>query len=285
MKHATPLFICPPLPFLFCSRKIASWILAILICALVPSMAGQPASTSSSASRLSNDSKFEGPPADLRALGAAFSSNTSFRVIELSGEVSRPFNLDARPAPFVITVQSDGTTEMRIKTNAGDYWERYSTVGSLGTCSSSMNRPDQSIRSALRCSSPVSWVLPAATLQSSDWTMRLKSARQIGTDDKKPSLMVTLWIGNSSNKSISDDPLKRYTARQLTIDRVSQLPSSLRYELAPVGPVAATYSPPSVEIRYSDYRNVSGYNIPFRIDKLLQDQVQSSFTVENVSVR
>ncbi len=271
--------------FLFSpSRRTTRWIFSLaMLCCLVPFACSQAVS---SAFVSANEARFSGPPADLHALGSAFSRNSAFTAIELSGKVSRPFNLDPNPTPFVITVERDGTTETRIRENGRDSWERYPAAGSLGTCSSSIDRPDRPTRpTSLRCSSPVSWVLPGVTLQSSDRTAQVRSASQAATAEKPSTSTLTLWIGKASEKALANDPVKRYTARQLTMDPTSQLPVSLRYELAPAGPVAATYSPATVEILYSDYRNISGYNIPFRIDKLLQDQVLSSFTVENVSIR
>jgi len=235
---------------------------------------------------ISPDGKFDGPKADLRGLGTAFSKNPSFRAIELVGSVSHPYDPKADPTPFVITVEADGATELRIRTSPEEFWEKHPTVGSLGTCSSSRKMTEHEVRlTSLRCSAPVSWALPYATLQVSERTARVQSAMPTESAENQASTAVTLWMGSSSNKPVMSDPVKRYTARQLMIDRVSSLPSTLRYEEAPVGAVPASYLPPTVEIGYSDYREVSGYHIPYRIERVLQDQVESSFQVDKVSIR
>jgi hypothetical protein len=228
------------------------------------------------------DDRYSGPPADLDTIAKGFSSNPGFTAIEFSGTVSHPYNPKAAPAEFMTTVMKDGATETHIKLQDQDYWERTPKVGLLGYCTTSFDvYVRHAVPNSLRCSSPVSWILPLSTLSSKDNVGKVKTA-VLSDPTSKLTSTISLWIGAQTESKIPNDPVRRYTLRLLTIDNQSMLAVKLNYELAPT---ISTSPPTPIEIRYSDYREISGYNVPFRIERLQGGLSEAVFQVQNVTVR
>jgi hypothetical protein len=134
------------------------------------------------------------------------------------------------------------------------------------------------------CLQSAVWFLPALSLQPGVASSAM-SAADLGTGPVGSSsrsyrhLQSQLMLSNLPIKMLKS--LAQRSTADLGMDPASLLPAVLTYSVHPDNGADVQIA---IEVRYSDYRTVSGVQIPFHIQRLVNGTLQLDILVNSVQI-
>ena len=135
------------------------------------------------------------------------------------------------------------------------------------------------IASMHNCLLSLDWVLPSFSLAG----VLSKVGSQLGcTGGNSRLVCVQVWRSISNGTPRARSWIRRLSTVSLTLDSATGLPASLGFDFHPEDD-ALTNIP--VLIRYSDYRKVNGAQLPFRIQKFVNNGLVLDLTVDSAAVQ
>jgi hypothetical protein len=213
---------------------------------------------------------------------AAFSGGHAIHQVTLSGNVTWHAGSLEDSGPVALTASTDGQFQATFQLSRGQRQETQAGSGANAACT--WTGSDGTVHSVglTNCLKPAVWFLPAISLQTallsnslvaSDW-----GQGAVGGDGVYRHLQIQLQLGGQ------EQTLTDVTAQSITdfgLDSTTLLPAVLAYK---VHPDSGTQIPIAIEVRYSDYHNIDGVNIPFSIQRYVNNSVQLEIVVSSVHI-
>lgn len=206
-------------------------------------------------------------PAAGTALPAITFSNAGFvSSIQMSGSVTRIYGSDQQTGTVTLQASANGQSRMDLQLQKGSLIETQSASTAYeGQCTSTDFDGVVHAAATHNCWRGTVWFLPQLTLQSgAGWADTVASSVMAADGG------VNLHLERHPNATMSAEAagvIARFSSVDLKIDPSGQ-PVSLAFDTHPENDSSIDIP---TEMRFSDYRTVSGVSVPFRIQKFIND--------------
>lgn len=214
-----------------------------------------------------------------RAVSAQFGS-TSIQDVQLSGKVVMHSGIDVSGSVLLVA-DSSGRSKVTFTLPSGSRSEYLSGHTENPACTwTDANGKTQDI-AAHNCRTNGALFLPALALTTAfnsgkvAFSYKGSTASDAGTVDHLASSK-TVAKTNITTTAL----IQKLSTDDLSLDTTTALPSSLKFFIHPDDDAKIDIP---VEIRYSDYREVRGVKIPFRIEKLVHGSSFLEITVDSAT--
>lgn len=222
--------------------------------------------------------------ATLASINQAFSEGKPVARVDLTGNATWILGNGEDSGSVSLSVSQDGSATMSLTLGSGNRVE--SSLGSgLDTQCQWVDKGGQShATSTANCWKPAVWFLPDFSLQPT----QIKGAVSVddlgeGTVGSSPDtlrhLQARFDLPTKSGKEAQG--IARWSMTDLGVDPSTYLPSILAYTVVPDNGVESSIA---VEVRYGNYRQVEGVQIPFSIQRYLNGSLQLDITLSGAQV-
>jgi hypothetical protein len=214
--------------------------------------------------------------------------------IVLTGQVTIPNSQGKTTVPISITVNADGSTTSYIQDSSGTRTESYPASNAINNCpaasqetspanSRGAGSQETSVNgsSADYCWNSASWIMPTLALKASKIVAGLSASSSNIQRDGQSFIIVKLSLSNAKLPTFIQSYIAQRSERDVYLDPTSLLPQKLIYHIPSKDP---RLDLGTFEFSYSDYRLVSGVNIPFHIQKIFQKTVISDISLQAAQV-
>jgi hypothetical protein len=219
----------------------------------------------------------------LAQLAAAFSGGKPTYSISLTGNAHVYEGASSDSGIATLTASADGSTSVQLQLSGGNRSEVVTASGNDRTCNWSGAAGVVHDEATGNCWTAVVWFLPQISLQpgvlssvlGTDYLGLQSSAgaishvlrNQIVAGPGKTPLAVTQQIAQRSTTT-------------LRLDSSSMLPSMLDYSILSDSGTASI----DVEVRYSNYQQLSGLRVPTHIERYLNGSLQLTLDITQAAV-
>ena len=128
------------------------------------------------------------------------------------------------------------------------------------------------------CMTEAVWFLPTISMSPAQLRGAVLASHK-GSDGLTERISVTRVAHNKNAKMRAF--LQKLGQQELSIDAKTMLPSALTFSIHPDEDAGRDIP---VEIRYSDYRDVNGMKIPFRIERVVNGNTVLEITIQSATV-
>jgi hypothetical protein len=221
----------------------------------------------------------------LGRLSAAFSSGKVVQSVQLSGNATWYAGNLEDTGTVILTASSDGSTQMQLALAAtGQKTESQTGSGLSATCQwAGANGVAHAVNS-VSCGRPVPWFLPSLSLQPSLLSSNLGVADlgmgTVGASTNTHRHLQGQLTFNGTPDALTADAIQM-SKTDIGLNPTSLLPAVLSYSVRPDSgaPIAI-----AIEVRYSNYRAVSGVQIPFLIQRYVNGSLQLEVHVSSAEI-
>ncbi|MBS1823384.1 MAG: hypothetical protein JST61_15650 [Acidobacteria bacterium] len=192
---------------------------------------------------------------------------------------------DSGPARLIANVTGENVAEFDLSN--GPRIEKQSALAENRTCTWSGKDGVAHDASPANCSISTAWFLPHLALQSTGLPSAL-SVQSSGTVTEKavstPHIQYgAMVVRASASKAYSTlaTQMQTWSKTDLALDSATMLPRSLKYSLHPD---SNSFSNVQVEVRYSNYKNISGVELPMHTERYVNGSLQLSIDIDSATV-
>ncbi|HEU5340214.1 hypothetical protein [Edaphobacter sp.] len=216
----------------------------------------------------------------VQQMRSAFSSSPVTRVT-LSGDANWYAGSLKDSGTVTLTAASDGSAQMQL--NLGTTGERIESQLAIGPgMKCQWSGPDGKVHQQdyFVCLKPLTWFMPSLGLQSASMPTSITFA-DLGTESTPEGSFRHVRAQFASAAFTGDaNTVGQLTATVMDIDLdpASSLPVRLRYSVRPDS--GADVKIPIV-VKFSDYRNINGTEIPYRIERYVNGTLQLQITLQS----
>ncbi len=225
------------------------------------------------------------PATVLSELSASFSGGHVVQQVQLSGNAIWYAENHDDSGAVSLTATSNGSSQVQLQLeSAGARTETQAGAGLNAQCQWAGNDGVAYEIDGRNCWKPELWFLPALSLQPSmvpsSLTVTDLGMGTVGSSSEVYRHLQSQLVFSDLPNSMSTD-IARTSTTDLGLDPTTLLPAVLAYSLSPGNGALA---PIAVEIHYSNYRVVSGVQIPFLIQRYVNGflQLQVSITTAQI---
>lgn len=221
----------------------------------------------------------------LASAAAAFSGGQQLQQVELTGYATWHSGSLEDQGNVTLTASKSGSARMHLQLGTlGSKSESQSGKGFRTTCAwASSNGVAHSQLSGV-CRKPMLWFLPAFSLQASQLGSHEQfvdlGEGQVGSAEAVYRHLHGQYVSQDPSSSIAAELAPR-TSVDLGLDPNTLLPAVLAYSVQPDNGAPISIA---IEIRYSDYRTVNGAQIPFRIERFVNNSLQLEISVASAQL-
>ena len=214
---------------------------------------------------------------------SAFSSSPVTKVT-LSGDANWYAGSLTDSGTVTLTAASDGSAQMHLMLGkSGERTESQLAIGPGMKCQWSGADGKVHQKDYFVCLKPVVWFLPSLSLQSAS-TPTSVSATDLGTESTsdgsfrhlQAQFVSTAFTGDAI--AVAQLPA---SIMDIDLDPSSSLPVALRYSVRPDS--GADVRIPIV-VKFSDYRNINGVEIPYRIERYVNGTLQLQINLQSSQI-
>jgi hypothetical protein len=223
----------------------------------------------------------------LTQLAAAFAGPTAVQKVQISGSASWHAGSPEDSGTVELTASSNGAFLMQLNLAArGEITETQTGRGSSATCQWSGSNGTAHKIDAGNCWRAALWFLPAFSLQpslmSTDQVVSDLSVGTVGSSEATyRHLQGQIVPANAATPNTALKALIKQSTTDIGLNPTTLLPAVLTYTAHPDGGAPI---PIAIEIRYSDYRPVSGVQIPFHIERYVNGALQLDIQVGSATI-
>jgi hypothetical protein len=189
---------------------------------------------------------------------------------------------DSGPAKLTAKITGENVAEFDLSN--GTRIEKQSALTEDRTCTWSGKDGVVHNAASSNCWTATVWFLPHVALQSTGLPSAL-SAQSPGIDAGKTSnsaqLRHQLTIAPGATKPEVTALIRSWSTTNLTLDPATYLPSILKYNIHPDNNSSVDLQ---VEVRYSNYKSVSGVQLPMHIERHINGSLQVSIDITSAVV-
>jgi hypothetical protein len=221
----------------------------------------------------------------LLQLSSAFSGGRPVHSVEITGNAMWHAGSLEDSGTATLKASVDGSSQMQLQlAAAGPKNEALSGTGSNAECRWSGADGVAHEIDLGNCLRPAVWFLPALSLQPALASSTM-GAVDLGTgpvgSSENPYRHVQSQLIPSSLPIDMAKTLAQRSTTDLGIDPTSLMPAVLTYSVHPDNGADVQIA---IEVRYSDYRAVNGVQIPFHIERFVNDSLQLDILVSSVQI-
>lgn len=221
----------------------------------------------------------------LLQLSSAFSGGSPVRSVQITGVATWHSGSIEDSGSVTLNASADGSSEMQLQLAAsGQRNETQTDPGSDPGCQWSAADGATHQIDFGNCFRPTVWFLPALSLQPGLESSNL-GAVDLGTGPVGSSGNQYRHVQSQLFSSNLPIDMARRLAQQSTtdlgIDPTSMLPAVLTYSVHPDNGADVQVA---IEVRYSDYHAVNGVQVPFRIERYINNSLQLEISVNSVQI-
>jgi hypothetical protein len=221
----------------------------------------------------------------LEQLSAVFSGGKVVQQIQLSGNAIWHAGSMEDSGSVTLTASANGSSQMQLAlATTGQKTESQIGSGLNATCQWSGNDGVSHAVHSVSCGRLVPWFLPALSLQPSLLPSSLGvvdlGMGTVGASANTYRHLRSQLILNGTSDAFTADAIQ-ISKTDIGLNPASLLPAVLAYSVRPDNgaPVAI-----AIEVRYSDYRAVSGVQIPFIIQRYVNGSLQLEVHVSSAEI-
>jgi hypothetical protein len=245
-------------------------VVLFLTCVLLPASA-QKADASSANKHLNGDGSLELIQKALLAHGRAV------RDLRLSGTAISHYGKE-ESGTAILEMDAAGHSRVTLDIGAQTTIDFASAPGEEPACTHTDAHAKIHEVAMHNCLSGNTWFFPLGTVVAG-LSAGSRTASCTKSLDAKDHCTLNAPLRHAHPKAVTT--FQRLGAEKISFDPVTSLPSSLSYVTHPDDNFNRDIP---VEIRYSDYRDVDGAKVPFRIEKLLNGGVVLEISVTSATV-
>jgi len=202
-------------------------------------------------------------------------SAASLELAEVSTQAAQAFS----PTTPVASVVMTGTAQW----SAGDLSngtrvETQSAIADDRTCTWTGKDGTAHNVASSNCWTSTVWFLPHLALQTVGQPTSLQRAP---ISDSVPHLRYSLHIAPGRTSAATTALIQTWSQADLKLDHTTLLPASLKYSIHPDQNSSVDLQ---VEVRYSNYKAVSGVQLPMHIERYVNGTVQVSIDIASAVI-
>jgi hypothetical protein len=251
-------------------RNLNFSVVLILSCALLPASA-QKSDVPPANKRLIENASLEPIQKALIAHGRAVHD------LRLWGTAISHYGKD-KSGTAILEMDAAGHTKVTLDLEGQTTIDFASAPGEEPGCTHTDAHAQVHVVAMHNCLSGNAWFFPLGTVASA-LSAGSRSASCAKSSRAKDHCTLNAPLRHAHPKSAT--AFERLSAEEISFDPVTSLPSSLSYVTHPDDNFNRDIP---VEIRFSDYREVDGAKVPFRIEKLLNGGVVLEISVTSATV-
>jgi hypothetical protein len=223
--------------------------------------------------------------ASIAQLEQAFSVRKPVTSVNLFGNAVWTAGTLSDSGTVTLAASSGGSAQMQLElASTGSRTELSSGIAAGSRCSWSGNDRLKHDMDPANCWKPLLWFLPAFSIQPSLMPDALV-ASDLGVGSvghaAGPLRHLQFEYGFQQNKLEDTKELMRLSASDLGLDRASYLPSVLTYDILSDGDAPSSVH---IEVRYADYKDVNGVQVPFTIQRYVNGSLQLDISIQNAEI-
>src|SRR5579875_2242861 len=219
----------------------------------------------------------------VQQLRSAFSSSQVTRVT-LSGDANWYAGSLKDSGTVTLTAASDGSSQMQLTLDqTGERTESQLAIGPAMKCQWSGTDAKAHQSDYFNCLKPTIWFLPSLNIQAATMPastnladLGVESTPTGGLRHLRAQFAPALFEGDAS--ALAQLP---ECAVDIDLDPTTSLPVTLRFGVRPDN--GADVKIPIV-VKFSDYRNVNGVQIPYRIERYVNGTLQLQITLQSAQI-
>ena len=180
--------------------------------------------------------------------------------------------------PSKLTAKITGQSSAEFDLSSGTRIESESGIGDDRTCTwTDKNGISHDVASS-NCWLSTVWFLPHLALQTAGLPAALQS---VTVPDSAPHIRYWLYIAPGKTSAAATAQIKIWSQADLVLDPATLLPASLKYTIHPDNNSSVNLQ---VEVRYSNYKPVSGVQLPMHVERYINGNLQVSIDVDSAVI-
>ncbi len=214
----------------------------------------------------------------------AFSAGKTVASVEMTGTahwyVGVANETDSGPAK--LSANENGENRAEFDFSSGTRIEALSAIADGRTCTWSGKDGVSHDMASSNCWTATVWFLPHLALQSAGLPPAV-SMQSLPADKthSSPYLRHQLTIAPGATKPEVTALIRSWSTTDLILEPATNLPSILKYNIHPDNHSSVNLQ---VEVRYSNYKSVSGVQLPMHIERRVNGSLQVSIDIESAVV-
>jgi hypothetical protein len=211
----------------------------------------------------------------------AFSAGKPVTSVEMTGTAEWTAGSTKDSGPAKLTANVNGENKAELDLSNGTRIESQSALNEDRACTWSGKDGVAHDISSANCWTATTWFLPHLALQGAGLPSIL-SAQSVDGSHVRHQVTFTSDAA-SSQPAVADfyTKIQTWSRTALTLDPATSLPSSLKYTIHPDD---SSFINIQVEVRYSNYQNVSGVVLPMHIERYVNGALQLSVDITSAVV-
>lgn len=211
----------------------------------------------------------------------AFSAGKPVTSVEMTGRAEWTAGSTKDSGPVKLTANVNGENRAEFDLSEGTRVESQSALTEDRICTWSGKDGVPHNAASSNCWIATVWFLPHLALQSAMQPSLLAMSSSDGSHIRHQ--VVVAADAASQSKETGDVPalIQRWSKTDLILDSATSLPASLKYI---IHPDASSSVDIQVEVRYSNYQNVSGVEIPMHIERYVNGSLQLSIDINSAVI-
>ncbi len=214
----------------------------------------------------------------------AFSAGNPVSSVSMTGTAQWFAGSTKDSGPAKLTAKVTGENSAELDLSNGTRIEAQSAVGDDRTCTWSGKDGVSHDMASSNCWTATTWFLPHLALQTTGLPTNL-GVQYLGVIADKgqssPHLQHQLTIAPGQTKPAVTAQIQSWSRTDLALDPVTLLPSALKYTIHPDNNSSVNLQ---VEVRYSNYQNVSGVELPMHIERYVNGSLQLTVDIDSATV-
>lgn len=212
----------------------------------------------------------------------AFSAGKPVASVEMAGTANWFVGSARDSGPVKLSANVNGENRAEFDLSNGTRIESQSAITGDRTCSWTGKDGVSHDMTSSNCWTATIWFLPHLALQSTGIPSALGvQSLPTATGSTTLHLRHQLVIAPGLTKPAVTALIQSWSATDLSLDATTHLPIDLKYTIHPDSNSSVNLQ---VEVRYSNYQNVSGVELPMHIERYVNGSLQLSIDVASAVV-
>jgi len=208
----------------------------------------------------------------------AFSPTTPVASVVMTGTAQWSAGGKTFSGPVKLTANVNGQNSAEFDLSNGTRVETQSAIADDRTCTWTGKDGTAHNVASSNCWTSTVWFLPHLALQTVGQPTSLQRAP---ISDSVPHLRYSLHIAPGRTSAATTALIQTWSQADLKLDHTTLLPASLKYSIHPDQNSSVDLQ---VEVRYSNYKAVSGVQLPMHIERYVNGTVQVSIDIASAVI-
>jgi hypothetical protein len=220
-------------------------------------------------------------PAPVARASQAFSAGKPVTSIEMTGTAEWTAGSAKDSGPAKLTANVNGENNAEFDLSSGTRIESQSALNEDRACTWSGKDGVVHDVSSANCWTATTWFLPHLALQGVGLPSILNAQSVDGSHIRHQVMFASQAASSQPAVANFYSKIQTWSKTDLTLDPATSLPSSLKYTIHPDD---SSFINLQVEVRYSNYQNVSGAVLPMHIERYINGALQLSIDITSAVI-